>query len=340
VSFILRIFFSGLIAFVPGDDGKEVTVLLLRSGHVHSAQEAAIPEHKPVLFARGGGCSGDCATQNATTAAFFYPDAASQSAAADALRHAVQGGSVWQLAGADLSFGIPDDGVTLARAESIGRKSVPDSATELSDFGWIPRLEAIDPTAGDVDPAVLSEHPPEDLIVARLRLKSGRFSTYSVVQVNGKAIPVDFRPLLDNGDRRYMRAVANWVRVDVQVPGDSLEIVETNFSTGATRTMSLRPEQGLLDVAVLNISQPIRSGGDVTPQPGAHFERFWELTENPPAYDERPIPQLPRTKTRQTDLVVLRSNAAGRSSALLDDLLLSPDKGPYDQILCPMTQVP
>ena len=33
MEFVLRIFFSGLIAFVPGDDGKELNVLLVQTPH-------------------------------------------------------------------------------------------------------------------------------------------------------------------------------------------------------------------------------------------------------------------------------------------------------------------
>src|SRR5947207_1839596 len=115
MTFILRIFFSGLITFVPTHNGKELTVLLLNGA----------PEHRALLLARGGGCSGDCITRDTDAAEFLYSGIDSVSVASDSLSAAVSGGSVWELSGFQLSFATPTDGVTLTQAPSARAKRVP-----------------------------------------------------------------------------------------------------------------------------------------------------------------------------------------------------------------------
>jgi len=52
-SFILKLFFTGLMAFVPSQDGTEVTVLLLNVHHDYQSSDGtALAHHKPLLIAR------------------------------------------------------------------------------------------------------------------------------------------------------------------------------------------------------------------------------------------------------------------------------------------------
>jgi hypothetical protein len=54
-TFVLRILFSGLMAFLPNENGTEVTVLLLDTEHyAHTSDGAAMPSHKALLYARAG----------------------------------------------------------------------------------------------------------------------------------------------------------------------------------------------------------------------------------------------------------------------------------------------
>ena len=65
-SFILKLFFTGLMAFVPSQDGKEVTVLLLNVHHDYQSSDGtALAHHKPLLIARAGDCSGECPKRDA-----------------------------------------------------------------------------------------------------------------------------------------------------------------------------------------------------------------------------------------------------------------------------------
>lgn len=339
MTFILRIFFSGLMTFVPSQDGKQLTILMLNAGHAeHAAAGAALPEHKAMLLARGGGCEGDCLTRDSDVAEFLYPEVGSDSKAADALAAAVSGGSVWQLTGAQLSFNTPADGVKLVKDGKAIRKGVPGSATELADFRWVPNLKEIWPSAGGLNPAVFSAKPPEDLIASRAELHSGTVSTYSVVELGGQPLPIEFRPL-SGGRAPFQRAAANWVEVEVTIPGKDVEIVAQSFADGTKRTMRLTPQNGLVEVAVLNISRPVPPHGEPAAQPGVHFARYWSLVRNPPAPDKCPIPQAAQ------DFVGRRATASNvadrsRSSVLLDRLLFPGGRTPYEQLICPMAQYP
>jgi hypothetical protein len=338
MSFILRIFFSGLIVFVPSENKKEVTVLLLDVPHAHHATGAAtIPEHKPVLLARAAGCDGNCPRVDSDVASFLYPHAPSSSAAVDSLGHAVGRGAVWQLAGSELGFGIPSTGVTLRQAASADGKAIPENVVERGDFDWVANLKDIDPTLGQIDPAVFSENPPPGLIVARLTLSSGELSTHEVIQVDGKVMPIEFRPMSGKAKKPYVRAAAGWVEAKVTVPGKSLRIVETSFAGKEKREMLLTPESGNIDVAVLNISRPVRPTRTAPPQPGMHFRRFWDLAEKRPAAAARPVPQVPRGNVAGRDWEALHRTEDVRTSPLLSAIFRD-GRSPYDQVLCPVGQ--
>jgi len=48
-TFVLRILFTGLMAFIPNENGTEVTVLLLNADHYHTSDGAAMQAHQCVL---------------------------------------------------------------------------------------------------------------------------------------------------------------------------------------------------------------------------------------------------------------------------------------------------
>lgn len=338
MTFILRIFFSGLMTFVPSQDGKQLTILMLDAGHAqHAAGEVTLPDHKAMLLARGGGCEGDCITRDGVVAEFLYPETGSESEAADALAAAISGGSVWELTGAQLSFGTPNDGVKLVKNGSAVRKRVPESADERTDFQWVAHLKQIWPAGGGLIPAVLSPKPPQDLIAARAELHSGTISTYSVIELGGQPVPIEFRPI-SGGRATVSRAAANWVEAEVHVAGANVEIVAQNFADGTKRSMRLTPRNGIIEVAVLNIPRPIRPEGQPAALPGVHFARYWSLLQHPPSPDAQPIPQTAPNFVRRPSAPNVPEQA--RASVLLDRLLFPGGKTPYEQAICPMSQYP
>ncbi|MDQ3279789.1 MAG: hypothetical protein M3Q69_00080 [Acidobacteriota bacterium] len=334
---ILRIFFSGLIAFIPSQDGKEMTVLLLNEPHAHH-MTAAVPEHKAMMLVRAKSCEGACSQSDNEISTFLYPDAASPAAAAESLSKAVQKGAIWQLAGSELALDIPKSGLKLKRVSSADGKSVPDTVAERRDFRWVANLKDIDPSIGPLNPALFTADPPADLVVARLTLKSGEVSTHSMIRIGDDVAPLDFRSVAGSGPR-YVRAAASWVQAEIRVPGNTLHVEEQSFGGEKKRALDLTPINGVIEMAVLNVTRPILPDRTAPPQPGLHFERYWDLAQRPPAAERRPVPQPPNESDARRNWRTLHADDK-RSSALLNGIFFRDGRTTYDQILCPMSRYP
>jgi hypothetical protein len=351
MTFVLRIFFSGLIAFVPGSKGKELTVLLLNAAHgYHISDGSTVPEHKPLLLVRAGNCSGDCSTSNPDVAQYLFPDT-SASQASDSLGRALRDGGLWELAGSNLTVVDNDEAAPLPQLEIAGMLpssglaavAVPTTPAEREDFHWVADFNSIDPDGEGINPALLSTRPPGGLIAARLSLENGKVFTYRLVQIGGKVKPIHFQTLA--GARPaipYSQAMASWVEADIVVKGDNIEIVDQPFDGSNPRSMKLSPHKGVVELAILNLPQtrqPVLPPYARQPEAGRHFEAYYELAKVPPDRDHRPVPRadvssLPKDE-QAIDWDVLHP-AAGQRSELLDALNLGAGKGPYDVILCPM----
>jgi hypothetical protein len=351
MDFILRIFFSGMIAFVPSDDGKELTVVLVNTHAAHVLSDGTpMGDHQPLLLARAKTCVGDCDRRNASIAEFLYAEISSDRAA-DALEMALDGGGAWRLRNAELSVAKPatSEGClhpplmlrrNVRAVDSNGPTAVPSNAVEREDFSWIADLSQVAPSIGSLNPAVLGTPPPEGLVVARLKLRSGKVFTYSLVRIGGKVRPVHFRPVGSTGDAPYAQAVANWVAAEIRVPGDSVELIEQSYADGSIRKMRLTPDHGEVEVAVLNIPPfEVMPVGEIPPmpQPGKHFEAYFSLLQTPP--DVRPVPyaKVSGTDEPSVDWRMLDPDNALRSE-LLSRLRMEAGRGVYDRVLCPMVQ--
>jgi hypothetical protein len=356
MSFILRILFSGLITFIPSQDGKELTVVLLNANHHHVSDGTELADHKPLLFARAGSCSGDCPTRDAEIAQFIYEEQ-SQSAAQDALEAAVTGGGAWQLAGSDLSIRKtsanaadlpPLTFVENARASSNGVPlAIPTTSTERTDFSWLADLKQICPNDCTVDPDVLAS-TPSGIVAARLRLKSGNVFTYSIARVGTSVTPVHFQRLDGTGSPSpYSQAVASWMGADIEVTGDSIEIVDTKFNGDPGRSMTLAPdENGKVEVAVLNMPPfvpPASPPSSATPGPGKHFDRYYDVSATPLATEDRLVPQAGglagAPEYPDVDWALIHPQEVLWSD-LLNALRLNIGRTSYDRILCPPTKDP
>lgn len=351
MSFVLRIFFSGLIAFVPSQDGREVTVLLLDARHgYHVSDGTALEPHRALLLARAGSCAGSCPDEDTVVAQHLFHDKSSQQAH-DALAQAVHDGGAWQLVGADLTVQTPAGAGALPplvlertgrRVEQGGPSAVPTSPREREDFSWVADVDQIYPQGGGIDTRVLGAEPPCGLIAARLRLRSGRVFTYRMVQVDGNVEPIHFLPLDGAGPEvPYRQAVASWVAAEVQVPGSSVELVEEAFGGGRRRSMTLSPDSnGVVEVALLNLPPlelPAQSSAQDHPGPGKHFELYFELAKTPPAKQLRPVPQVPSQSIQNAEpRIPWETLHPPVGSELLERLRLGTDRGPYDRVICPI----
>jgi hypothetical protein len=350
-SFIIRILFSGLMAFVPNQDGTEVTVLLLNVGHqYHSSDGAAVAHHNPVIVARAGGCTGTCTTNDLTVANTIFPDK-SASAAVDALQEATANGGAWMLGGSELSLrkgstSAPDlPALTITknvRASVNGNLSlIPTTAAEREDISWIADLKQICSSGCDLDASVLAD-PPPGLIAARFTLKSGKLFTYSVVRNGNNVQPVHFQRLDGTGTpATYQQAVASWVAADIEVSGEDIEIVEEKFDNSTGRSMKLTPfSNGRMEVAVLNLPPfvPPAATTNDAPAAGKHFEAYYDLMDTPPSQASRLVPYAGPTSTAPSYPEVSWSDIHPSTSLwsdLLSKLRLDLGRGPYDRVICP-----
>ena len=100
MTFVLKLFFTGLMAFIPNENGTEVTVLLLNvNQHEHLSDGSRLSGHNPLLIARAGNCTGQCPKDDLDVARAIFGGDMSDEAAQDALEIAVAGGAAYGLAG-------------------------------------------------------------------------------------------------------------------------------------------------------------------------------------------------------------------------------------------------
>lgn len=345
-SFILKILFSGMMVFSPNQNGTEVTVLLLNAGHTHHLSDgSAMQDHKPLLIARAGNCTGDCPTRDADIAQFVYADQSS-SVAADSLEAAVAGGGAWTLNGSDISIVKPSSNDPDLPALSIVRDArssgsiIPSTSGEREDYSWVTDLHQLCSTC-TVDSNIFASQPP-DTIAARLHLRNGRLLTYSVARIGSDVTPAKFARLDGTGSASsYSQAIATWVEAEIEVSGSGIEITEDKFNGDPGRTMTLTPDSNnTVEVAVLNLPPfvPPSSPNNDAPQVGKHFEKYYDLFTNPPSQASRLVPFAGAasgspTYPQVTWTTIHPSSTLG--SDLLNALRLDVGRGPYDRLLCP-----
>ena len=248
MSFDLRILFSGLMAFVPSADGEELTVVLLNDARVPALGGVPRTNHQPLMLARAGSCEPACPKSDTRLSQLLFMDL-SPERATDALEGAIAGGGAWQLSGSDLSL-------------------VPTTSKERADFRWTSNLV-------DLNDDVLqlgSNSPLSNLVAARLHLRTGKCFTYSVSRIEARPHSM------------YSQALAAWMAADIQLPGDVVEIVERDRIHRTTRSMRLRPRNGLVELAVVNLPPlvPSTTRPAGSQSPGMHFETYYDIAETPP----------------------------------------------------------
>lgn len=344
--FLLRVFFSGLIAFVVSADRTEMTVLMLET-HNHTISDGtALAHHTPLVAIRGESCSGDCTPRNLSVAAVLFPDKTEEQAA-DMLEAAVSGGSAWLLANSEISV-RPAAGTSLQPALTIegGRPSVngvpaaiPATAEQRADFSWVPDIKTVLPSFGQFNPQLFGERPPQNLVAARLRLRNGTFKTAKLARIDGKVKPVGFRAMGSAQPTDVFQAAATFAMAEITVPGSEITFTARNFDDGSERTMTLTPHNGIIDAAFLNLPAldvPDDPDAPVTPSPAVHWEAYFSLAATPAPVDQRPVPYA-RPTTLEQDYDILHPRAE-LWSPLLDKLRFGIARSAYDPILCPVGQ--
>jgi hypothetical protein len=349
-TFLLRILFTGLMVFIPSEDGTEVTVLLLNADHAyHTSDGSELHKHNPVLIARSGGCTGTCPKDDAAIAKYLFADK-TQAAAIDALEAAVAGGGAWQLTGSDLSLlkGSTNDPALPALTLQTGVRGtsngvplmVPTTSAEREDYTWLASIRQLCPTC-TVNPAVLGSQPPTGLVAARFRLRSGKVFTYSVARIGANVTPVKFTRLDGTGSpSSYSQAIASWIGADIQVEGDSIEIVDAKFAGGPGRSMTLTPDStGKVEIAMLNLPPfvPPATQDNEAPEVGKHFEMYYDVSSTAPSQAARLVPRAGAVASAsypQVDWHLVHPTTT-LYSELLNKLRLDIGRSAYDRVLCP-----
>jgi hypothetical protein len=351
-TFVLRILFSGLMAFIPNENGTEVTVLLLNSNHFHTSDGLALQPHKPLIFARGN-CSGDCVDDDVDIAGFTFCNLSS-SAALDSLVYALGGGSAWKISGADIavqkSSGAANLSALQIRDDVRGTVNslpqiIPTTSTERRDFSWIPSLQELCGSGCAIDSDLLGSVPP-GIVAARFKINSGDLYTWSVARLGSNVTPAQFKKLDGTSTTAaYVQATASWMALDIDVTGSSIDFVETRYNNDTGRTMTLSPdESGTVEVAVLNAPPfvPPASTSNDAPQVGKHFEMYYELLTNPPDLEDRLVPYAGAPSGTTVPSVTWTSvhPSITTASVLLNRLRLEPGRSLYDHAICPPVRWP
>jgi len=350
VSFILKLFFSGMMVFIPNQNHTEVTVVLLNVPHDYQISDSStLSHHVPLLLARAGNCSGDCPTRDSDVADVVFSDQSSGDAL-DSLEAAVSGGGAWILDGSDISVEKGNENAAELPALDItddarGTSIIPTTSAEREDISWIASLHTICPTACTLNEDILDSVPPS-IVAARFHLRSGKYFTYSVARIGSDVTPAHFERLDGQGSQSsYSQAVASWVGAEIEVDGDDVQIVEDKFDNSTGRTMTLEPDgEDKVEVAVLNLppfvppATPVSSSGV-----GKHFEAYYDVMETPPSQATRLVPK-PGAATGAPSYDEVSWSDIHPSETLWSDLLnairLNAGRTSYDIQLCPPTTWP
>lgn len=349
--FTLKIFFLGLIAFSPSPDGQELTVLLVDGRQGYTASDGTeIGPHHAFLMATAGSCQSDCTAGDQRTAEFFFGE---YGGALGRLSDALAGGAVWRLSESEIVLRAPQEltGQPLALAQTRTAvafpSALPANPLEASDFSWIANLGQISPASGGLDPDHLQEPSWTGWVVATLRLRNGRVSAYRLAGVENQVIPIGFRALGGGATSNYSQALADSVMAEIEIEGEAVEIVEKSFDGATRRTLRLKPNaQRVVELAILNMP-PVHNGHaghastpnpTALPDPGKHFELFYQLTDNPPAKIDRLVPHA---DTREgVSWSTLYPTRRQSDSALLSALGLDDPRTILERVLCPIVVIP
>lgn len=347
-TFVLRILFTGLMAFIPNEGGTEVTVLLLNADHYHTSDGAAMQQHEAILYARAGGCTGNCVDDDAAIAAFTFRDQSS-SAALDSLAAALGDGSAWKISGSDISFQKVSGAANLPALNIVddvrGTEIIPTTSTERKDISWVASLTQICGSGCTIDSDLLATIPPE-IVAARFTIDSGDFFTWSVARLGSDVIPAQFRRLDGTGTAAsYVQSIASWIGTEITVTGTAIEFVETKHDSSSGRTMTLTPDaSNKVEIAVINLPPfvPPASTSNDAPQVGKHFEMYYDLLQNPPDHETRRVPFAGApsgTSVPQVSWATVHPSSAVYSD-LLNALRFDVGRSLYDRTICPPTIYP
>ncbi len=356
MSILLRIYFAGLIAFLPGEADQDLTVLLVDARDGYAASDGmAVESHSPLLLARAAACDGDCDAEREAIADLLYQRLVGTGHVepTDHLHEAILAGGAWQLADSDLSIvtGVEKQrgALRILRSTSDAERRMPLDPIDRKHFDWVADIGQIAPEAAEIDPDVLAEHPRKGLIVGRLRLSEGTVWTHRLLRVGDQVPQIVVKPLRgDHPEIAYSQALAHWIVVEIRIPAaTTVKLIDTNFVSGERqRAMDLSPVvsegERLVEVAILNAPLSWRAQTGQPPPAideyvSRHFEMYYELSRCRPANKRRPVPHVASTRGVQWSGLHPKESEL---SDFVDSIIPPPGKGLVSPPVCPAVQFP
>lgn len=335
MSFVLKIYFFGMIAFVPNTDGRQMTALVIdaRPGF-HASDGTAFPSHYPVLLARAGSCKGNCQEDAQRVADHLFGTGTLLNPAftrGELKKIVGEGGGTWELDGEHITLQAGTtrrSGATLqvvrnrrpeTTREAGGSSAVtlPKNLAEAEDFSWVAEIKEIVPEARKVDPDCLKEKPEKGLVVGRVKLEEGTLKTHRLIQFKEDIPRFIFQPLSASAPTTsYSQGLADWTVAEIPITGCEVTINSRDFATGETRSMTLGPSdcQGgneIVEVAVMNVPDPSKrhdhpsARGNRANDPqavGTHFELYYELAQTRPSWKQKAVPVVDAEAVKPADV--------------------------------------
>lgn len=310
-AFTLRIFFYGLIAFVPSEDGKSINALVLDAHSPESPNPCANHHHDPVI-----GFAGRDAVCVRPASGCRPVEVPGQSIDCKA--------DVWWRLTNELVELMADEGGVLQIIGEGKRAGLPKSAADLVDFGWTAQMGSIAPKAGRLNRKLLGPQPPVGKIVGRIMLQAGSLRTCRLVGFprEGDEQGMQSIPLLffssSQGEAPQMQALAEVVLLTREVTSSAVTMTFSNLDTSeVTRQLNLYPADctvdgkstKCLDLFVTN--EPVIPEENISPFcsfwfkderlfSSLHFPLYYNLSEIPRTpWEERFAPYL-KNKNRTT----------------------------------------
>jgi len=323
----LRIFFFGLIAFVPTE--KSLTVLLVNAlrdlpitsdecpFHIHSPRLALLPENSPGCIRGSDPDFPEVCTWNLDRIRIGLPDPASQ----EALVYVRQ----------------------LRRRTFFQKHKLPEVDSEGPDFSWIPSIRDAQGAGGRIDPRAI-DNPPSPAVIARIDLDRGTVRSAHLAETGSgnldsvvrscdgsKTVNLfEFRSLNER-QGSFRQALADGVVVETSMTGGG-GLTLSPLDGGLPLNLEIKPtpcldREGLcVDIAILNMPAHDIECSSV----GVDFALLFGVALDRPAIRERRIP------FRLADCVNAGTAQPSQSSALIDEIFAAEPPSPDSRPICPM----
>lgn len=269
----LHVYLMGLVALVPSNDGKSITILM------QEARREPLYVHYPVLIYD---------KKNLVT---VVGDEGKEIKEVLHLRDEPPG---FFLNGVDIEFDAKMSG-DFEFLKGWHKPSwihpwigtVPGSLDEAKDSFWIPEMKRVVPGSEVVRNLYLGNDVSACDVAARLSLGHGKVSTVNLTSYQTIIHSLTFKkmgglPVL----RGTKEALADIAMIEITLDDPKVEIYTREFRGARQKRLSLIPKDGVIDILIGNLTRLVKP----TSEPAMHFALYQKLSENP--QENVPVPHM------------------------------------------------